>query len=79
MQTVHFITETLPGEPDILHDVKHSDLEYRGLYGRLLSTTQAPECGWNHTLLTSQIPPEIPAGEGIDAFLGDMWIGSTEV
>ncbi|SIQ98406.1 hypothetical protein [Aquipseudomonas alcaligenes] len=67
-------------EPDILASVCSEAFEARSLAGELLLTRQAPDGGWTHSLLCD-LAQEIEhlTVEGADAYVGYVWVGSTEV
>lgn len=67
-------------EADILAPVCREDFQARSLRGELLLARPAPAEGWSHTLLcdlTHDI--EHLTGEGANAYVGTVWVGSTEV
>lgn len=72
-----YITEVKNGEPDILEGCSKATLVIRSLEGQELHREKAPVSGWKHALLTGVQPEGVVYGA--DAYLGDMWIGSTEV
>jgi hypothetical protein len=67
-------------ESDILAPVRHEAFEARTLAGDLLLARPAPAGGWSHALLCD-LAQEIEhlTGEGADAYVGAVWVGSTEV
>ena len=78
---LHIITDLRPGEPDILTPVRHESLVVR-VKGH--SATQvripSPPGGWTHEgLLAIASGVQIPLDDQADAYLGDVWIGSTEI
>ena len=67
-------------EPDILAPVRYENIQARSLAGVLLLERPAPVEGWSHVLLcdlTHDI--EHLTGEGANAYVGTVWVGSTEV
>ena len=44
-----------------------------------LMTVHAPAGGWTHDTLTDLRFNEQIISEGVDAYLDDQWVGSTEV
>lgn len=79
-EAMKFITDTRAGEMEILTPanlfktlrIVHGD------DGQLLFTCVAPQDGWTHEKLCAL---ELPLGDQpwADAYLGDEWVGSTEV
>lgn len=76
---ITFITDQRPGEPDILAPVKFSDLLILDLDGRSLASVAAPVGGWTHEILSRQCANLVDDANGVEAFLGDQWVGSTEI
>ncbi|EPN9162967.1 hypothetical protein ACT4EA_004163 [Escherichia coli] len=74
---IRYITDQLPGEPDILTPLKHGQLVIRSLAGDEIFTRNAPETGWTHELLV-EVQPSC-CEDAANAYLNDSWIGSTEV
>lgn len=75
-----FITDTRPGEMEILtpdNALKTLRIVH-GDHGQLLFMSEAPQDGWTHEKLCAL---ELPLGDLLwaDAYLGDEWVGSTEV
>ncbi len=66
-----------PYEPDILTPVAHHTLTVLDADQNLVFEMPAPKSGWSQWMLESVtahlILPEL------DAFLGDTWVGSTEI
>ena len=78
---IHIITDSRgETETDILAPVCREAFEARTLAGELLLTRPAPAEGWSHALLCG-LAQEIEhlTGEGADAYVGAVWVGSTEV
>lgn len=74
------VTDQRAGEPDLLAPVKHSPFEMRSLRGEVLKVVEAPASGWTHELLLAVAAThEWITGEGGDGYLGDQWVGSTEI
>lgn len=65
-------------EPDILTAVKHQHLTVTDLDWKLIFWVPAPACGWTEKVLIDATDP-IDAPLGADAFVGQQWVGSTEV
>lgn len=81
MGSICIITDTHgETEPDILAPVRHEDFQARTLAGDLLLARPAPAEGWSHALLCD-LAQEIKhlTGDGADAYVGAVWVGSTEV
>lgn len=80
VQMITFITDVKPGEQDILTAVCQYPLQVRTLEGEIIDEVTAPENGWTHLLLALEAERLAPfTGGGADAYLGDIWVGSTEV
>lgn len=75
------VTDTKAGEQEIINDDnKKNALILIDESGKRLSKLKAPHEGWRHeSLIDACKSIQIPALVSIDAFLGDIWIGSTEV
>lgn len=78
---LHLITDLRPGEPDILTPVRHESLVVRvKSHSATHVRIPSPPAGWTHEgLMESASGVHLPIEEPVDAFLGDVWIGSTEV
>ncbi|MBF6615556.1 MAG: hypothetical protein ITG07_02405 [Candidimonas sp.] len=77
---LNFITDVRGNEPDLLAATKHLTLKIRDLDGATIKTIPAPATGWTHDrLLAIAARHEDLVFEGADAYLGDCWVGSTEV
>ncbi|MBK4772801.1 MAG: hypothetical protein FT726_24670 [Pantoea sp. Morm] len=74
---MHYCTDQRAGEPDILMPIKNGKLIIRSLEGQIIHSQAAPENGWTHLLLCEVQPEGMEFGA--DAWLDDVWIGSTEV
>lgn len=74
---MYYITEQRAGEPDILTPVKNGKLTIRSLDGPIIHTQAAPDNGWTHLLLCEVQPEGMESGA--DAWLDNVWVGSTEV
>lgn len=76
-----FITDILPGEPDLLTtSVIFNPLQIVDLFDKtdVLFEYPPPVAGWTHEELGAlNIPLE--RLQGADAYLGETWVGSTEV
>ncbi|MEZ8862550.1 hypothetical protein [Vibrio sp. 10N.247.311.51] len=79
---ITFITGRLNGhEPDFLTAVKTNTLCLISMDGQLLATRDAPLSGWTHESLcqTNELAQSEWAFCGVDAYLGDQWVGSSEI
>jgi hypothetical protein len=75
-----FITDVQNDEPDILTPVKHNDLLITDLDGVQMLIIPAPEGGWSDELLWAASDRYIAkTANGAEAYLGEQWVGSTEV
>ncbi|EOW6411049.1 MULTISPECIES: hypothetical protein [Cronobacter] len=74
---ITYITDQHNGEADILASHQSEILILRNLEGSELLRVTAPETGWTHEALCAIQPVE--SEEGADAYLGEQWVGSTEV
>lgn len=76
---IKFITNRLPGEPEILQPVNTETLFIRTLDGNELMQLK-PKGSWSHDKLV-RFGYQIKATciHGAEAFLGDCWVDSTEV
>lgn len=76
-----FITDVKQGEPDVLEGLEFEDLVIKSMEGEtiLILAAAGP---WTHEKLV-QLPLEDMIGEylkmGACAYLGESWVGSTEV
>lgn len=79
---ITFITNQLTThEPDILTECKHQNLLVMSLEGQQLALIIAPREGWSHERLcdlNACFPPQWTVC-GAEAYLGQQWVGSTEV
>jgi len=77
---ITFITDRLPNEPEILLPLKHLPLQVRTLENEPIARFDPPENGWTHDDLmeTARRIDDLTV-MGADAYLGDDWVGSTEV
>lgn len=76
---IHFITDQRANESELAFD-KDEALSLRDLEGRVIATVVAPRSGWS-TAALRQAAATAVVGDlcGIEAFVGDQWVGSTEV
>ncbi|MGF1884062.1 hypothetical protein [Vibrio splendidus] len=76
-----FITDLQGDEPDILTPHKHKPLMIISLEGQSLRTYDAPSTGWTHDTLVQLSDFFLPQWSvcGAEAWLGEQWIGSTEI
>lgn len=75
------ITDIRPGEPDLIAGHEQDALELRSLDGRTLASVPAKEA-WTHERLMAAIEANRSVVEdagGSDYYLGDQFVGSTEV
>lgn len=76
-----FVTDRRPGEPDILAGLEHENLIIKNIEGHPILILAASE-PWTHESLTG-LDLDQMLGETLDfgasAYLGDTWIGSTEI
>ncbi len=79
MRDICYITDILPGETDILTPIKNGTLELTAEDGRTLQRTPAPPvAGWSHEVLMERYSKVDFLGV-VDAYISDVWVGSTEV
>ena len=79
---ITFVTDQLsPKEPDILTAVKFNTLLIMSLEGQYLARFDAPITGWTHQTLCNMntLFESAWACCGVDAYLGNQWVGSSEV
>lgn len=77
---ITFITDERAGELVILEPVYKEDLKVVDLEGRLIEVVEAPRKGWTHQVLQSTAERlAVKTSKGAEAYLGDSWVGSTEV
>lgn len=77
---ITFVTDIRLGEVDILSQAQHNVLLIKNLNGDAITSITPPQTGWSHRSLTEvaeDLPPETE--RGADAYLGNVWVGSTEV
>lgn len=75
-QYITFVTDVQPGEPDFLRPLVNEPLVIR-CGEKELKRIDAPPAGWTHELLCEH--DEVETDDMADAYLGEEWIGSTEV
>ena len=77
---ITFITDIQGNEPEILAPVAGEPLEVRCLVGEILFSAPAPAGGWTNEKLL-QVGESIAhlTGDGADAYIASVWVGSTEV
>lgn len=76
-----FITDVIGDEPELLTPlIAMEPLTIVDLFDRsvVLFRYEAPPGGWSHESLCSLDIP-IPKLQGADAYLGQEWVGSTEI
>ena len=66
-----------PREPDILTPIAHLPLTVTDAHKNIVFNMSAPADGWTQFLLEAATAHL--ASSELDAFLGEEWIGSTEV
>ncbi|WP_051560588.1 hypothetical protein [Marinobacterium jannaschii] len=77
--SLHLITDIQHGELDILSPIRKHSLKIV-VNGILVRTVPAPEAGWDHQQLCQETAKvHMSAYNVADAYLGDHWIGSSEV
>ncbi|SEJ37607.1 5'-deoxynucleotidase [Azotobacter beijerinckii] len=78
---ITFVTDRRPGEPCIIQGHEQAPLVIKTMEGDELLRL-APTQPWTHERLVS-LPLQELLGEalegGADAYLGEQWVGSTEV
>lgn len=79
MTCIRLICDQLIGEPDILTPNKYETLFIEQEEGFKEKVRSAPRSGWTFELLTQALDDYQFEMCTADAFLGDQWIGSTEV
>ena len=81
MSMLYFVTDCRPGEPCIIQGHERAPLIVKSLLGEELLKL-VPEQPWTHERLIA-LPLQELLGEalegGADAYLGEQWVGSTEV
>lgn len=84
MSSIKFVTDQWPGEPDILAGHQLEPLTIQDLDRTKVLLRVLPSGPWTHEALEEtgrgieqMLPQEV--AEGVDAFLGTQWVGSTEV
>ena len=71
------VAKPLNKEPDLLKGNEMKQLRFVSLDNQVvIGETQAPSGGWTHQLLEAST---LPTNEPWNAFLGQTWIGSSEV
>lgn len=75
---VTFVTDVRDGEPDILSGYEFEDLVFVDYGGREVFRVGPDGC-WTHGQLEQLRVPARFEDECLDAFLGEQWVGSTEV
>lgn len=86
---ISFVTDILaPGESCLLDGVTHADMTIRALSGECIATFAAPSPGgWTHAeaLRVNELIHQEPRMRealrvnGADAYIGEQWVGGTEV
>lgn len=76
MTHIIFITDVRKGEADILQSVASQPLIIRDSNKEVICEIAAPADGWTHEKLCCV---EFNTDEIADAYLGEQWVGSTEV
>lgn len=79
---IKFITDQQAEEPDILSPLRNENLIITDLEKKELSRISPVNGPWTHEKL-EQVAQELYDNRitrhGADAYLGDQWVGSTEV
>jgi hypothetical protein len=65
-------------EPNLLIGNENKGLTIQDLAGKVLASISPDDTGWTHAQLLA-IDIDSMAPEGWDAYLGDEWIGSSEI
>lgn len=80
---IQFITDQQGGEPDILEQVKYKSLrvfsDNQDGKSELIKEIEAPTGGWTHELLIHLDQASFAIEWIGEAYLGNQWVGSTEV
>lgn len=66
-------------EPDLLHGNEDKPLIVKDLEKVEVMRFTPPDTGWTHDTIEATAIPEHVYFAGCDFYLGDNWIGSTEV
>lgn len=74
---IKFIVNTLKGERDILTPIKDEMLTIKDGDGVLIYNHYAPHGGWTYEELQNNHSTVF--ADTAEAYLGDVWVGSTEV
>lgn len=76
-----FVTDIgSPCEADILMPLSDEPLVVLSLDGQVITKVEAPPAGWTHEgLVAEAVRLEGRTTEGAEAYLGGVWVGSTEV
>jgi hypothetical protein len=75
-QSITFITDVREGEPDILSAVSGKPLSIRDENG-VIAEHPAPADGWTHDALEAKA--WVATESAVEAYLGEVWVGSSEV
>lgn len=75
---ITIVADRLPGEPEILEPIRHEDLCIYSLDEELIRRWPAPAGGWSLEQIERRCSV-IDTRAGVDAYLGEGWIGSSEV
>ncbi|WP_241176650.1 hypothetical protein [Citrobacter portucalensis] len=73
---IHYWVKVRPGETDILAPLRHGVLAIKYLDGAPLLFHWPPEEGWTFETLDKVQPCGVEFGA--DAYINDVWIGTTE-
>lgn len=80
---IKFITDQKDGETDILDAVKYENLRVfsddQDCKPCIVKEIEAPIGGWSHEILSSLDQSKFDIDWVGDAFVGEEWVGSTEV
>lgn len=75
-----FITDTRDDEPEVLPLLALDTLTIRSLDGEIIGRKSAPAGGWTHERLLAEAEAHAQMTvDGANAYLGEEWVGSTEI
>lgn len=79
MAEIILVTDRRGEEPCIILGYEYQPLRIVSSDGFVGAVVAPPKSGWNHNQLIARKELMVPSEGAYDAFLGDHWIGSTEV
>lgn len=82
MVNVTVITDVQGDEPDVLFSVQHEPLIIRTHTLEEHARVIAPECGWSHEIIQGKVDKicrHLLDHCVVEVYLGEHWIGSTEI